>query len=308
MNTAQANAVHVLRSHGRSFYFASHLLGRVFRLRAARLYAFCRYVDDLADEHTDAAQARREIEAVQRALLLGVSPHSAVQNLLNLRQEIGLPAAPLEVLLSGVQSDLGVTRLQNEAELVQYAYKVAGTVGLMMCAVLEVHDPKARPFAVDLGIAMQLTNIARDVGEDAAKGRIYLPEAWTGGLSPEEILAPTPAQQVRLRTSIERTLALAQTYYDSGTSGLGYLPWGAQNGILVAARLYREIGQVLAQQGHRSWETRAMVSMPRKLMCTAAALPRHWLNAVWGSAPPTHRAPLHQYLRGYFGVSEAVSR
>lgn len=308
MNTAQGNAVHVLRSHGRSFYFASHLLGRVFRHRAARLYAFCRYVDDLADEHTDAAQARREIVAVQRALLLGVSPHSAVQNLLNLRQEIGLPAAPLEVLLSGVQCDLGVTRLQNEAELVQYACKVAGTVGLMMCAVLEVHDTKARPFAVDLGIAMQLTNIARDVGEDAAKGRIYLPEAWTGGLSLEEILAPTPAQQVRLRTSIERTLALAKTYYDSGTSGLGYLPWGAQNGILVAARLYREIGQVLAQQGHRSWETRAMVSMPRKLMCTAAALPRQWLNAVWGSAPPTHRAPLHQHLRGYFGVSEAVSR
>ena len=306
MNSDQASAVQVLRSHGRSFYFASHLLGRVFRHRAARLYAFCRYIDDLADEHADAAQARRDIEAVQRAMLLGVSPHSAVQNLLNLRQEVGLPMAPLAVLLTAVQADLGVTRLQNEAELVQYAYKVAGTVGLMMCAVLEVQDPKAKPFAVDLGIAMQLTNIARDVGEDAAKGRVYLPAAWTGGLSPADILAPTSAQQARLRTSIERTLALAHTYYDSGTSGLAYLPWGAQNGILVAARLYREIGHVLAQQGHRSWESRATVSLSRKWMCAAVALPRHWLSALWRSAPPMHRAPLHQHLRGYFGVSEAA--
>lgn len=306
MSTAPGSALQVLSLHGRSFYFASHLLGRVYRNRAARLYAFCRHVDDLVDEQTDVQQARCQIEAVQRALHLGVAQHSAVQHLLSLRQEVDLPMTPLFVLLSGVQSDLGVTRLQNEAELIQYAYKVAGTVGLLMCAVLDVHDPKARPFAVDLGIAMQLTNIARDVGEDAAKGRVYLPAQWTGGLGPAAILAPNLAQQARLRTSVERTLALAQTYYDSGISGLAYLPWGAQNSILVAALLYREMGLVLADQGHRSWESRAVVSMSRKLRCSAGALPRHWLSAAWGLAPPTHRASLHQHLQGCLALCEAV--
>jgi len=306
MSSAVVTAMDVLSSHGRSFYFASHLLGRVHRHRAARLYAFCRYVDDLVDEHTDALQARKQIEAIRRSLQTGVSRHSAVQNLLSLRQEVALPMVPLDWLLSGVQSDLNVARVQNEAELIQYAFKVAGTVGLMMCAVLDVHHPKAGPFAVDLGIAMQLTNIARDVGEDAAKGRVYLPAAWTGGLSPADILAPTSAQQVRLRTSIQRTLALAQTYYDSGTSGLGYLPWGAQNGILAAAMLYREIGLVLANNEHRSWETRAMVSLPRKMMCTAKALPRHWWRSSWGLVQPTHRAPLHQHLQAYWAVANGV--
>lgn len=306
MITMDAYAIDVLRSHGRSFYFASHLLGRVFRQRAASLYAFCRYVDDVVDENPDPHLARNHIDNIKQSLYAGVAPQTAVQNLLNLRRDTDLPLAPVESLLDGVQSDLDMTQLRTEADLIQYAYKVAGTVGLMMCSVLDVHNAKAWPFALDLGIAMQLTNIARDVGEDAAKGRVYLPATWTGGLTPQDILAPTADQQVRLRASIQQTLDLAQTYYDSGLRGLGYLPLGARYGILVAATVYREIGVVLAQLGYRSWETRAMVSMPRKCLCTARALPGYWWRAWRETRHPAHHTALHQYLQGYLGASDAT--
>jgi phytoene synthase len=306
MKTMDAYAINVLRSHGRSFYFASYLLSNVFRHRAARLYAFCRYVDDVADENPDPQTALRQIDSIRQALYAGVAQHSAVQNMLNLRLEITLPMAPVDSLLDGVQSDLDMTQLKNEAELIQYAYKVAGTVGLMMCPILNVGNSKAWPFAVDLGIAMQLTNIARDVGEDASKGRVYLPFEWTGGLTPDDILAPNAAQQERLRAGVTRILALAQTYYDSGIRGLGYLPLGARYGILLAALVYREIGVVLAEKDYRSWETRAMVSMPRKIFCAARELPRYWLRSKTGVEHLQHHSSLHQHLQGYLGASDAA--
>ncbi len=255
----------VLRRHGRTFFFASHLLGQTHAARAATLYAFCRHVDDLADEAADVETAAAELSTVSHALKTGHSNDPRVAAMLALQQETRMAALPALALVEGVASDLHTVRVADEDELIRYAWRVAGTVGLMMCNVLDVHDPRAAPFAVDLGIAMQLTNIARDVGEDARMGRRYLPTSWIGAVEPVAIAAPDLALQRSLEGATKRLLALADRYYASGEAGLGFLPLRARFGIFSAARMYRAIGGRIAADGHRSWAQRAVIGSAGKV-------------------------------------------
>ena len=294
----------VLRRHGRTFFFASHLLGRAHATRAATLYAFCRHVDDLADEAADLVSASEALSAVSQALETGHSSDRRVAAMLALQQETRMPALPALALVDGVASDLHTVRVVDEDELIRYAWRVAGTVGLMMCKVLDVHDPRAAPFAIDLGIAMQLTNIARDVGEDARMGRRYLPASWIGPVEPAAIAAPDVALQNTLQDATKRLLALADRYYASGEAGLGFLPLRARIGIFSAARMYRAIGGRIAADGHRSWARRAVIGSAGKVghATLAAALmavqPRlHRRDAV-------HDARLQHALVGIDGTHE----
>lgn len=254
----------VLRRQGRTFFFASHLLGHTHAARAATLYAFCRHVDNLADDASDPDTARNALADVTKALLAGRAQDPWTDGLLSLQASTRMKMAPALDLVAGVASDLDPVRIPDEAALVRYAYQVAGTVGLMMCAVLDVHDPRAQPFAIDLGIAMQLTNIARDVGEDARMGRRYLPSSWIGDVPAEAIATPDPALQRALRGGTKRLLEQADRYYASGESGLAFLPARARLAILAAARMYQAIGKRIAANGFRSWDQRAVLSSSAK--------------------------------------------
>ena len=300
-------AIAVLRSNGRSFYFASRLLGSTYRVRAARLYAFCRYVDDMVDESTDQDSAAREIEQLKSSLQSGHSAQPCVKNMIALMQTLSMPFAPVQSLISGVQSDLLPRRIKDEAELLHYAYEVAGTVGLMMCFLLDVRNTQAWPFAIDLGIAMQLTNIARDVGEDAAKGRVYLPATWVGDLSATDIVNPNAEQQKTLQQATQRILKLADVYYQSGLAGVRYLPPGARYGIVVAAMVYREIGAVVADTGYRSWNQRAVVPQSRKVVCASKALTNHAWRFLTQWASVEHDPTLHQDLQNCFGAQKTTN-
>jgi phytoene synthase len=302
---AQDQALAVLKSHGRSFYFASQLLAPTYRSRAARLYAFCRYVDDIADESNDQAQAHRDLEHIKTALEHGHSPQSCVADMLALMQETHMPIAPVCSLIDGMQSDLKYVRIEDEAALLHYAYQVAGTVGLMMCFVLDVLDQHAWPFAIDLGIGMQLTNIARDVGQDAKNGRVYLPATWQHQLIASEIVDPQTEHKKYLQAATERILSLAELYYRSGLSGVGYLPPAARYGIIVAARVYREIGQKVAQADYQSWDRRAVVSQPRKVFCATSALLRYAMMPRLRHSHPYHERSLHRHLQDCFGCDQA---
>lgn len=262
----------VLRKHGRTFHLASRLLGAAHAERAAVLYGFCRHVDDLADESGDAVAAMAALEAVRRSLRTRQAEDPWTAALLALQAHTGLSLAPVHALLDGVQSDLSPVRLADEASLVRYAYQVAGTVGVMMCAVLDVRDPRATPFAIDLGIAMQLTNIARDVGTDARMGRRYLPASWVGDVPACDIAAPDPALQRELRGATRRLLRLADRYYASGEAGLAFLPLRARLAILTAGRMYRAIGGRIAAADYRSWDRRAVVGPAAKAGLASQAL------------------------------------
>jgi phytoene synthase len=305
MTPAKDQALAVLKSHGRSFYFASHLLAPEYRARAARLYAFCRYVDDVADEAIVPDLAIQELDDIKHSVQSGRSDNPCVMDMIALMRELAMPQAPVLSLIDGIQSDLTLQHIQDEGHLLRYAYQVAGTVGLMMCELLDVQDKQAWPFAIDLGIAMQLTNIARDVGQDAALGRIYLPATWLGSMTAKEILSPSAQQALSLQSSTKRLLGLAKEYYRSGLSGLIYLPPAARYGILVAAHVYSEIGQTIAQYDYRSWDRRAVVSQPRKVVCAASALMRYAVYPSLRQPNPHHERPLHQHLQDCFGTNQA---
>lgn len=262
----------LLARRGHSFHWARRLLSSRHAERATRLYSFCRHVDDVADETSDVSAAQAELATIVQALRSGTSESVATADMLQLMRVCRIePAIPLE-LMRGVESDLSVVRVAHMDELQHYCYRVAGTVGLMMTAALDVHAPEALPHAVDLGIAMQLTNICRDVRDDALMGRRYLPASLVGAIEPVELVNPTSAVRAQTIPALRWLLDTADRYYASGEQGLQYLPAGARTGILVAARTYRDIGTVLRKRGFDCWAGRAQVGSARKVVITLQAL------------------------------------
>jgi len=287
----------VLKRNGRSFHFASRFLGNRHGERAARLYALCRAIDDLADEAPDAVLADARLASLLQAIAADDHTDAIASAALALRAETGLPVDALEVLIYGVRSDLQPVAIPDEARLVDYAYSVAGTVGLMMCSVLDVDDPRAAPFAVDLGIAMQLTNIARDVGADALLGRRYLPASWVGEIAPALLAAPEGALEDTARMAVKQMLQLAERYYESGENGIGFLPPRARLAILTAARVYRAIGKRIAAQGYRPWRQRAIVSGPRKIAIALKACADYLIDRRLRRTDHPHNPRLHAAIR-----------
>ena len=290
-----------LTKKGRTFHWARRLMGALHASRATRLYSFCRLIDDLADEATSLESGRAALLLAADDVVRGASSHPVIQDGIDLMLECGIERFVVLELISGVASDLKPVQMADEDALLRYCYQVAGTVGLMMCNVLDTKNHAALPHAVDLGIAMQLTNICRDVAVDAAVGRRYLPASLVGVLEPRLLVRPAESLQPRVRKSIEILLDIADQYYRSGELGLSYLPVGARSGILAAARVYRAIGTRLRQQDSAYWLGRTVVPHSTKMRLTARALiavpfkPSFWMPSQ------QHDVRLHRALSGFFG-------
>ncbi len=290
---AGATPLATLSRHGRTFRLAGTLLPRGVLEDAAELYAFCRHVDDLADTALDAGQARQALREARRAVLDGATSDPAIAGFLALASRLGLDPAIAARLIDTMIGDLGPVRIADEAALLRYAYGAAGTVGLLMCRLLGVTDRRGAPHALDLGIAMQLTNIARDVAEDARRDRVYLPASWLAGsgLTPDSVFA-----------AVERVLALADRYYASGERGLAYLSWRPRLAIGAAAAVYREIGRRILRAGPAYLHApRCVVPQGRRLVLLACSLPRSF--SARRSA--RHDVRLHASLREEYGVRDA---
>ena len=295
---AWAEADAKLTAKGRSFHWARHLLGKTHAARATRLYGFCRYLDDLADEAESVETARANLAAASRAIVSGESAAPVLSDGIRLMTECRIaPGIALE-LIGGLVSDLDPVRIPDEGALLRYAYRVAGTVGVMMCGVLDVHRPEAYSHAIDLGIAMQLTNICRDIAEDAALGRRYLPASMIGEMDPEKLRLPAEDLQPRLRECVASLLYKADRYYASGEAGLSYLPVRARSGILVAGRVYREIGWRQRARDCNYWLNRVVVSDREKVAITASTLLTAPIGKSFWQQPSSHDASLHLALRG----------
>lgn len=291
----------VLAAKGRSFYWASKLLGNRHADRATRLYGFCRYVDDLADEATSPAAAHIALERVAEAIRSRANTNHdpLVEDMLALMHECSIDSAIVLELIKGVASDLSTVRIADEAALLRYCYQVAGTVGLMMCAVLDVTDDRAYAHAVDLGIAMQITNICRDVSSDAALNRVYLPaSSLLDNVDAPALLNPTAGIQPQVQACVASLLAKAEHYYQSGEQGLAYLPVGARSGILVAARIYRAIGIKQKRGNYNYWHQRIVVSSRQKAVITLHALLTRPITLSFWRPHRAHNEILHTALHG----------
>ena len=293
----------VLAFRARSFRWASALLSETQRRRVADLYAFCRAMDDLAAAEWVTPEARQTLSEIQTALAAEPEGESLwPDGYLWFRQlclDCGIDFSVVQELLTGMTSDLGVVRLQTDRELVRYCYRAAGTVGLMMCAVLGVRDPRAWRHAIDLGIAMQLTNISRDVLEDAHAARVYLPAERLGayGVAPEELVCGEADTQA-VSLVVGEVLKMADGYYHSGDQGMRFLPARARWAILVASRLYQGIGRRLRRR-YRSNPLLGRVAVPwfEKVALVAGATGT-WLRLTLWRAKEHGPNQLRDYLDG----------
>ncbi|WP_127996383.1 phytoene/squalene synthase family protein [Piscinibacter defluvii] len=277
-----------LANGSRTFLAASLLLPRAVRGPACALYAFCRLADDAVDGGDDPHAAAQMLRGRLDRLYRGDAwPVPADRALAAVVARFGIPQALPAALIDGFEWDAAGRRYDTLAELEDYAARVAGTVGAMMSLLMGTRDAAALARACDLGVAMQLSNIARDVGEDALAGRLYLPRRWLqeAGIDPEAWLA-APRFDERLAGVLERLLAHADMLYARAGAGVARLPLACRPSINAARFLYAAIGHEVARRGYDSVSTRAVVPRRRKLAGLARALVTWWPDPEAAREPP----------------------
>jgi len=309
MRPSSAECRAILAEGSKSFDFASRFLPADRRDDAAVVYTFCRTVDDIADEGSSPEEARISLGGLRAELTGQRPPRPLAAMLLEVAARRDFSAEPAIHLIDGVLSDLDTVRIADDEDLIRYCYRVAGTVGLLMCGVLGVRARAASPFAVDLGIAMQLTNICRDVKEDAERGRVYLPldRLAAQGIDADALLGGQPDRQ-GLRMVVDDLLRMADGYYGSAEAGMRFIPWRARFAILIASRVYRAIGVKLRRQGSDPWLGRTIVSPLGKLAAASVGVLRGFHPKLFGLWPaPRHVAALHRGLAGLPGTTSRAS-
>lgn len=281
-----------IRQHSRSFSFASRLLPAPERAAVERLYAWCRWCDDGVDcaEGPQAAVTFLDRAAEDLQLIRAGRPPVATESrwLAELIEQYELPVAAAEALLLGMRSDLTPASDFSEDDLLRYAFRVAGSVGVLMCPILGLRDYQFLPHAAALGMGMQLTNIARDIAEDWRRGRCYLPVAWTAGLRP----SGTRPDSRLVTAGVRQLLDVADGYYAAGEFGIAALDRRARLAVRTAARVYHAIGTVIRRRGCLVWEKRARVSAVLKLKLFADSLISPVISQRPAAAPLAAERPL----------------
>jgi phytoene synthase len=285
-----ASCRRMLRGGSRTFHAASMFLPRAVREPASALYAFCRVADDAVDlgggTQDTLAMLRERLERVYAGRPTAIAADRALADVV---ARFAIPRALPEALLEGFEWDAQGRRYDDLADLHAYAARVAGSVGAMMAMLMQVRAPEVVARACELGVAMQLSNIARDVGEDARAGRLYLPQSWLreAGIEPDAWLAQ-PVFSTALGGVVDRLLRCADALYATVDAGTGRLPLACRPGIHAARLLYADIGHEVARRGHDSVAQRAVVSARRKahlLARTIVTLPTSQAGKV--PAAPT---------------------
>ncbi|MBL8960652.1 MAG: phytoene/squalene synthase family protein [Gemmatimonadetes bacterium] len=279
------------RRHARTFAVASYLLPAEKRRGTFALYAFCRVADDIVDSQAGLADRGAAGAALQRmradldAALAGHGHNAVFRELSWTIRTFGVPGAPLHELLNGVATDLTHTRWDTFEELRTYSEGVAGCVGEMCASVMGIQG--ARDAAVrrarDLGVAMQLTNILRDVGEDAARGRVYLPadELAQHGFSADDVLDGSALHRPGWRVFMRGQVARAREWYARAMPGIHHLAPDAQRCAWACAVGYARILDVIERNGYDSFTRRASLGWGERALVLGKCLL---------STPHTHAA------------------
>ncbi|MFC6640037.1 squalene/phytoene synthase family protein [Sulfitobacter sp. JBTF-M27] len=284
----------VIRTGSLSFHTASKLLPASVRDPALALYAFCRLADDEVDEGDHKARAVLNLRDRLDEVYAG-KPRNAPEDraFAAIIEAFDMPRALPEALLEGLAWDASERRYQTLSGVIDYSARVASAVGAMMCVLMRVRDADALARACDLGVAMQLTNIARDVGEDARAGRLYLPLDWIeeAGLTPEQFLGQGTAT-TQTQRMVRRLLAEARRLYIRSEAGISALPIKARSGIFAARYVYAGIGTQVRRNGYDSVTRRAHTSKAQKLGWVMQAGLRAAGTVVMPQSPVIYAAPL----------------
>lgn len=296
-----------IREGSYSFHAASKLLPAHVRDPALALYAFCRLADDEVDFGEDKPAAVLALsERLERAYQGRPRNNPTDRAFTAMIEEFDMPRALPEALLEGLAWDGMERRYASLSDLRSYSARVASAVGAMMCVLMRVRDEQALARACDLGVAMQLTNIARDVGEDARERRLYLPTDWLEeeGIDIEALFA-NPRPSPRLKKLTKRLLTEANKLYLRSEPGIGRLPLVARPGIFAARHCYDAIGRNLARMDHDSITSRATTTGGHKMRLLGLSVVRAAWASVTPESPVIYARPLPETA---FLVSAAADR
>ena len=254
---------------GKSFFWAGFFLPFKNKNNAFKLYSVCRYFDDLADDET-----QDNSKDIQRAFDNIKNDKENSINIFFKSNNVSLTI--LEDLVKGLIYDQGSFTIENEEDLITYSYRVAGTVGLMMMPILGVNSGDAKKNAIDLGIAMQLTNIARDVHEDAMMGRIYLPKSWMKDITIEDLVSKDLSMQKNqvVMNALEKLINLAEIFYQNGFNGLKFIPFKTRFSIFIASKIYKGISDKIKKQKFVYNQKRIYLNAMEKLLITIFSIPK----------------------------------
>lgn len=294
-----------IRTGSKSFAMASRLFDPATRDLVWDLYAWCRHCDDVVDGQTlghdrmdvrDRESRLAALRAGTAAAFAGTAsaadPFGALARVVAATR---LPRRLTDDHLAGFAMDTDGRTYASFDDTLDYGYHVAGVVGLMMAWVMGVREPSVLCRASDLGLAFQLSNIARDVGDDLAHGRVYLPTSWLAEfgvtLTPGHALdGPTAA---RLAALVERLVHEAERYYDAAWHGVPHLPGRSAWAVATARLVYRDIGRRVVARGADAWTSRTVIGTPAKVARLAqAGLETLWLRSAGRLTPAPDRAGL----------------
>ena len=295
-NLSLKESLSLIKLNGKSFHWASLFLTKNTTEEAIILYSFCRLLDDLADQKGDKLL---ELQNYQSSIS-NIPIKVAGNTLMSFLKKHNINQLIIKDLIDGFIFDQGQVRIVNKKQLIIYCYQVAGTVGLMMSSILKPSSKYANKFAIDLGIAMQLTNIARDIKEDALDhNRQYLPSEMFDGVKFEKLHSISNGKKdekenIKIKNAIAEILKISDEYYKSGMNGLRYLPMRSHISLGIAALVYRQIGVKLIKNNILWHKDRVYLSSLEKFFTSIKIIPHLFKRFLQN---PIHNDDLHEDLK-----------
>ena len=272
----------IIYKNSKTFFWASQFLPKKILSKVINIYSFCRIHDDIVDE----------------GMLINNSQESL--ELEEIIKSYGISKVLIDELVDGINSDINFRRYKNNSDLLRYCYKVAGVVGLMMAKALEIDNKEAKYFAIDLGVAMQLTNIARDISQDYFKNRIYLPEDT--GVDNDLMNNMTHENMSKIKKSVDNLLIKADIFYNSSINGLRFIPIKSRFSILIALRIYQAIGLKIKKTGTKFLSENIYTTGPEKLYLIVKSIIEFFIFFLFPIHRKKHNKYLHESLIGLSDV------
>ena len=276
------NNTQIIYENSKSFYWASKFLPKKILKKVINIYAFCRLQDDLVDEG------------------IKIEDSSEVEELENIIKSYGVSKNIISNLMEGINSDKNFKRFKDNSELLRYCYKVAGVVGLMMIKALDIKQSEAKYFAIDLGMAMQLTNISRDIMQDYKKNRIYIPE--NTGINKDIISNMTSENEKKIKKVVNQIILKSEIYYKSSLNGMRYIPIRSRLAILVSLRIYQGIGIKIIKTEKKFIHENLYVTNIEKTLIVAKALIEFLIFFIFPIYKKKHNIYLHESLEGLYDI------
>ena len=295
-NLSLKESLSLIKLNGKSFHWASLFLTKNTTEEAIILYSFCRLLDDLADQKGDKLLELQNYQFSISSIPIKVAGYT----LMSFLKKHNINQLVIKDLIDGFIFDQGRVRIVNKKQLIIYCYQVAGTVGLMMSSILKPSSMYANKFAIDLGIAMQLTNIARDVKEDALDhNRQYLPSEMFDGVKFEKLQSISNGKKdekenLKIKNAIAEILNISDEYYKSGMNGLRYLPMRSHISLGIAALVYRQIGVKIIKNNILWDKDRVYLSSLEKFFTSIKIIPHLFKRFLQN---PIHNDGLHEDLK-----------